>query len=66
MLEVAEYVFVVTEEAGKRVKFKGTYNSYAEALTEYSKRIKGAPTENVISLQKVEKYFQNLDNPTKW
>jgi len=65
MLEVAEYVFVVTEEVGNRVKFKGTFDSYAEALTEYSKRIKNAPTENVISLQKVEKYFQSLDNPAK-
>jgi len=65
MLEVATYVFVVTEEVRNRIKFKGTYDSYSEALGEYSKRIKNAPTENVISLQKVEKYFQTLDNPLK-
>lgn len=64
-LTVKKFVFVVSEEINGRVTYKGTFDSYANALGEYSKRTRRQSKEKLISLQKVEKISERLDNPAK-
>lgn len=64
-LDVREFVFVVTGEKSDRVLFKRTFTTYDDALEEYCIRSKNEPEDVLVSLQKVEKFFKPLDNPTK-
>ena len=64
-LTAKRFVFVVSEEINGRVTYKETFDSYALALNEYSLRTRRQSKEKLVSLQKVEKISERLDNPAK-
>jgi hypothetical protein len=64
-LTTKRFVFVVSEEINGRVTYKETFDSYSLALNEYSLRTRRQSKEKLVSLQKVEKISERLDNPAK-